>query len=85
MILKDLASVLRTKRAPEKEKGAPAAPSLPDESMVALYTRCDKCGKSLFMDDRLIVDQCSSVEKFLDRCAKRLAEHRCDSGSKPQV
>ncbi len=84
MNLKDLASVLRAKRVAADKKGAPVA-SLPDESIVGLYTRCERCGKSLFMDDRLIVDQCTKAEKFLDRCTKRLAEHRCDSGSKPQV
>jgi hypothetical protein len=35
------------------------------------------------MDDGLIVDQATSLEKFLDRCTKRLLEHRCGSGSTP--
>jgi hypothetical protein len=36
------------------------------------------------MDDGLIVDQSTSVEKFIERCTKRLLEHRCNSGSAPQ-
>ncbi len=84
MTLKDLASALRSKRVIVKGKTSPATP-LPDAAIVGLYTRCERCGKSLFMDDRLIVDQSASVEKFLDRCTKRLAEHRCDSGSTPQI
>ena len=83
MTLKDLASALRTKRVNPKEKVNPAN-ALPDAAIVSLYTRCEKCGKSLFMDDRLIVDQSKSVDKFMERCAKRIGEHHCDSGSKPQ-
>ena len=82
--LKDLAAALRLKRLAAQKKGAPGLSAL-DDVIVGLYTRCEQCGKPLFMDDRLIVDQSASVEKFLDRCAKRLLEHRCDSGSKPQI
>jgi hypothetical protein len=56
-----------------------------DTQVVSFYTRCGRCGKALFMDDSLIVDQSTSVEKFLERCAKRLFEHSCDSGTKPQI
>jgi hypothetical protein len=37
------------------------------------------------MDDSLIVEQSTSAEKFLERCAKRLFEHHCSSGSIPQI
>ena len=84
MTLHDLSSALRSRRADAKEKGV-KADNLPDEKIVSLYTRCGRCGKPLFMDDSLIVDQSNSVEKFLERCAKRLFEHRCDSNSMPQV
>ena len=83
MTLKDLASALQSRRVGAKEKGGTAV-TLPDAAIVSIYTRCEQCGRPLFMDDRLIVEQCTSVEKFLDRCAKRSGEHRCDSGSKPQ-
>ncbi|MEO6994987.1 MAG: hypothetical protein ABI273_15370 [Lacunisphaera sp.] len=83
MTIQVLASALRSKQAsvPKKEK---KSPEIPDEKLVGMYTRCAQCGKPLFMDDDLIVDQATSLEKFLDRCTKRLLEHRCGSGSAPQ-
>ena len=75
---------LQARRAGVKESGG-SIPSIPDDGLVGLHTRCRRCGKSLFMDDSLIVEQSTSVEKFLERCSKRLFEHRCDSGSRPHL
>jgi hypothetical protein len=85
MTLPDLASALKARRASATGKESTSSNNIPDSQIVSLYTRCGRCGKSLFMDDSLIVEQSSSVEKFLERCAKRLFEHRCDSGSSPHV
>jgi hypothetical protein len=83
MTLQVLASALRSKQANVAAKKK-KTPDIPDEKLVGMYTRCAQCGKSLFMDDGLIVDQCPSLEKFMERCTKRLLEHRCHSGSHPQ-
>src|ERR1700712_2175460 len=83
MTLQVLASVLRSKRTSAAGK-VKKSPDIPDEKLVGFYTRCEQCGKALFMDDGLIVDQSTSAEKFLERCTKRLSEHRCNSGSNPQ-
>ena len=66
-------------------KSSGSTPSIPDDKIISYYTRCGRCGKQLFMDDSLIVEQSTSVEKFIDRCSKRLFEHRCDSDSKPHI
>ena len=84
MTLQGLAAALRSRRLGANKKD-PAGSGIPDEKIISLYTQCGRCGKPLFMDDRLIVEQSTSVEKFLERCAKRLFEHRCDSGTKPQI
>lgn len=81
--MQELAAALRARRAAgANEKGDPAL-TLRDDKLVSLYTRCGRCGKALFMDDNLIVEQSNSAEKFLERCAKRLFEHHCTSGSMP--
>jgi hypothetical protein len=82
MTIQVLATALRSKQ-PSPSKKEKKGPAIPDEKLVGMYTRCAQCGKPLFMDDGLIVDQSASLEKFLDRCTKRLLEHRCGSGSTP--
>jgi hypothetical protein len=84
MTISDLAAALRSRRAGAHATGDTTS-SLPDDKLVSVYTRCNRCGKPLFMDDSLIVEQSSSAEKFLERCAKRLFEHHCSSGSIPQI
>jgi hypothetical protein len=84
MTISDLAAALRSRRAGAHGTDD-AASNLPDGKLVSVYTRCGRCGKPLFMDDSLIVEQSSSAEKFLERCAKRLFEHHCSSGSIPQI
>lgn len=84
MTMQDLAAALRSRRAGANEKEDPSM-SLRDDKLVSLYTRCGRCGKPLFMDDNLIVEQSASAEKFLERCAKRLFEHHCTSGSMPAI
>jgi hypothetical protein len=84
MTLQGLASALQARRAGANEKGHTNSP-IPDSKLVGFYTRCGRCGKPLFMDDSLIVEQSTSVEQFLERCARRLFEHRCDSESTPQI
>jgi len=83
MTLQALADALRKKRLLDTGK-TKKGPDIPDEKLIELYTRCDQCGKALFMDDRLIIEQATSMEKFLTRCNDRLMEHRCNSGSRPQ-
>jgi hypothetical protein len=83
MTLQVLASALRSKQASVVEKKKKTL-DIPDEKLVGMYTRCAQCNKPLFMDDGLIVDQSTSLEKFIERCTKRLLEHRCHSGSHPQ-
>jgi len=82
--MQELAAALRARRAGVNEKEDPSL-SVRDDKLVSLYTRCGRCGKPLFMDDGLIVEQSASAEKFLERCAKRLFEHHCTSGSMPAV
>ncbi len=84
MTIHTLANALRSRRANANTAGD-STPSIPDEKLVGFYTRCGRCGKPLFMDDRLIVEQSVSAEKFLERCAKRLFEHQCNSGTSPQI
>jgi hypothetical protein len=83
MTLSALTDALRKKRSDDTGKKK-KNPDIPDEKLIEIYTRCSQCGKALFMDDRLIVDQATSPEKFLARCNDRLLEHRCNSGSRPQ-
>jgi hypothetical protein len=84
MTISELAAALRTRRAGAAENGDPTL-TMRDEQLVRFHTRCGRCGKALFMDDSLIVEQSTSAEKFLERCAKRLFEHHCSSGSIPQI
>jgi len=84
MTRQSLTLALQNRRAAQKNSGG-STPSIPDDKLISFYTRCGRCGKSLFMDDALIVDQSASVEKFLERCSKRLFEHQCASDSKPQI
>ena len=84
MTRESLISELQARRADTRKSGG-TAPGIPDDGLVGLHTRCRRCGKALFMDDALIVEQSATVEKFLERCSKRLFEHRCDSDSRPHL
>ena len=79
---RQLTADLQTRRA--KGKGQ-TVPDITPDKLISFYTRCGRCGKELFMDDSLIVEQSTSAENFLDRCARRLFEHHCNSGTAPQV
>ena len=83
--MQELAAALRSRRTAGVKEKDNSTLNLRDEKLVSLYTRCGRCGKPLFMDDSLIVEQSTSAEKFLERCAKRLFEHHCTSGSMPAI
>lgn len=82
MTSRQLTADLQARRSEGKSR---IAPDITPDKLISFYTRCGRCGKELFMDDALIVEQSTSAENFLDRCARRLFEHHCNSGSTPQV